>query len=370
MRPAHRVFLVAATIGCVLTATARVGHVQTPSGFAARLAQLSEPGGYFDTDNLISNEKSYLHVVPSLREARLDGGAYIGVGPDQNFSYIAQTRPSIAFIVDIRRDNLLLHLLFKALFQLSTTRVDYLSLLIGRPPPARLDGWTGADIEKIVEYLDGATVVPAEEVAALRARVTSTIHGYGVPLSPLDLSTIDRFHRTFIEHGLSLKFESTGRTPRSYYPTLRELLLETDRKGQKWSYAASESDFQFVRGLEQRDLVVPVVGNLAGPTALVNIGRLMDERGDRLGAFYASNVEFYLSNDGTFPIFITNLAKLPHTNRSLIIRSVFAGGASASVRPEPGYFSVSMVQGVDALLEGVAGKTIRGYRDLIQSGRP
>ena len=95
----------------LLCGTVQVGHVQAPATFAARIAQLSEPGGYFDTDNLISNERSYLHVAPALRNPSLRGGAYVGVGPDQNFSYIAQIRPSIAFIVDLRRDNLLLHLL-------------------------------------------------------------------------------------------------------------------------------------------------------------------------------------------------------------------------------------------------------------------
>ena len=74
--------------------------------FAALVERLSESGGYFDTDNLISNESSYLHVMGALREIGVRGGAYIGVGPDQNFSYIARIRPSIAFIIDIRRDNL------------------------------------------------------------------------------------------------------------------------------------------------------------------------------------------------------------------------------------------------------------------------
>src|SRR5215207_7700196 len=82
------------------------------SAFAALVARLSEPGGYFDTDNLISNESSYLHAVGRLRALRGAGptGAYVGVGPDQNFSYIAAARPKVAFIVDIRRDNLLQHL--------------------------------------------------------------------------------------------------------------------------------------------------------------------------------------------------------------------------------------------------------------------
>ena len=75
--------------------------------FAGLVERISEPGGYFDTDNLISNERSYLHVVPDLREAGVAGGAYLGVGPEQNFSYIAAIDPEIAFIVDIRRDNAL-----------------------------------------------------------------------------------------------------------------------------------------------------------------------------------------------------------------------------------------------------------------------
>src|SRR5438105_14177701 len=75
------------------------------SPFAQQIAALSEPAGYFDTDNLISNESSYLQVVPELRRAGISGGAYIGVGPDQNFTYIAEVRPAVAFIVDLRRDD-------------------------------------------------------------------------------------------------------------------------------------------------------------------------------------------------------------------------------------------------------------------------
>src|SRR5262245_8194151 len=77
--------------------------VQTPplaaGSFAADIARLSEPEGFFDTDNLISNERSYLEVVPALVKGGVSGGAYIGVGPDQNFSYIARIRPAVAYII-------------------------------------------------------------------------------------------------------------------------------------------------------------------------------------------------------------------------------------------------------------------------------
>src|SRR5919201_155650 len=92
------------------------------STFARLVAQLSEPGGYFDSDNLMSNEASYLHVLGRMRALGVSGGAYLGVGPDQNFSYMAQVRPRIAFIIDIRRDNLLEHLLLKALFAQARNR--------------------------------------------------------------------------------------------------------------------------------------------------------------------------------------------------------------------------------------------------------
>src|SRR5262245_38105805 len=91
--------------------------------FAEIIEKFSEPNGYFDTDNLISNESSYLHVLGKMRQMKISGGAYLGVGPDQSFSYIAQIRPEIVFIVDIRRDNLLQHFLFKSLFQLSHNRM-------------------------------------------------------------------------------------------------------------------------------------------------------------------------------------------------------------------------------------------------------
>lgn len=326
--------------------------------FGSQIAALSEPGGYFDTDNLISNERSYLEVIPQLRHAGLKGGAYVGVGPDQNFSYIAAVRPSIAFIIDVRRDNMLLHLLFKALFQIARTRVEYLALLLGRPVPSSLDRWREASVEEIVRYIDSAR--PESPASDARTRLAAVIGGLGVPLSRGDLATIDRFHRRFIEAGLDLRFQSTGRRPQLSYPTYRELILAKAPDGTSANYLAAEESFQVVKTLQSRDLVVPVVGNLSGPSALAAIGRLMEQRGDRLTAFYASNVEFYLFGEGSFPEFAANLKRVPHTNRSLIIRSVFGrystyGGGSAS-----------QTQRVAAMLDAVRHGRIRSYRDLIE----
>src|SRR6185436_4501948 len=103
-----------------------------------------------------SNEDSYLHPVGFLRKLGFSGGAYIGVGPDQNFSYIAAVRPHIAFIVDVRRDNLLHHLLLKAAFALARNRVEYLCVLFGKTPPADTTGWGARDIVAVLAFVDGA----------------------------------------------------------------------------------------------------------------------------------------------------------------------------------------------------------------------
>jgi hypothetical protein len=148
MRPAIRYAASSAVLAVALISGALYGIAQpTAQSFASRVERLSEDGGDFDTDNLISNEQSYLDVIPALKTSGVSGGAYVGVGPDQNFSYIAQIRPAIAFIVDIRRDNLLLHLLFKALFASARNRAEYVSLLTGRPAPEGLETWRDASLE-------------------------------------------------------------------------------------------------------------------------------------------------------------------------------------------------------------------------------
>ena len=309
---------------------------QPRTTFAAEIASLSEPGGYFDTDNLISNERSYLGVLPELEKRSVHGGVYIGVGPDQNFSYIAHVKPSIAFILDIRRDNLLLHLLFKALFDQTHTRIEYLALLFGRPAPADVSTWRDAPISRLAEYIRRSHPEP-KFVDDLRARLDRVVKGFGVPLTAQDVATIDRFHRRFIADGLDLQFHTNGRAPQFYYPTYEELLLETDGNGRQRNYLASEEAFQFVKSLEDRDRVIPVTGNLSGPSALVGIGRTMTERGETLSAFYASNVEFYLEREGSYLRFVSNLGRLPHTNRSVIIRSIFnrgmGSGSSSVIKP-------------------------------------
>jgi len=290
------------------------------------------------------------------------GGAYVGVGPDQNFSYIARIRPRIAIIIDIRRDNMLQHLLFKALFARARNRAEYLALLLGRPSQAAGAQATSQSVDALVAFLDSLRVTPAS-VRAARDLVRTTVTTFGVPLSTADLATIERFHSEFIDAGLALRFTSTGRAPQPYYPTLRQLILEHDLNGNPASYLARESDFQFLKLLQQRNLIVPVVGDLAGTRAMPAIGKLLQQRGDKLAAFYVSNAEDYVMRGGGFVQYARSVLSFPRDARSVFIRSYFGGGRS---HPEnrPGYYSTQLLQKVDDFAADMAGNGYMSYRDL------
>src|SRR5437867_1668705 len=98
----------------------------------------SEEDGVFRSDNLLSNETSFQYIIPTLMKTAKQGRVYMGVGPEQNFTYIAALKPAMAIIIDIRHGNLDVHLMYKALFELSRDRSDFVARLFSRKPARRL----------------------------------------------------------------------------------------------------------------------------------------------------------------------------------------------------------------------------------------
>jgi len=338
------------------------------SAFAAAVRRLSEPDGYFDTDNLISNESSYLHVVPRLQAMGVRGGAFVGVGPDQGYSYIAAIRPRIAYMVDVRRDNLVQHLMFKGLFAQAANRVEYLCLWLGRRPPPALASWDDRSLEAIVRYVDSA---PRDDALVRRTReaLVRQAEETGIPLSADDRATLRRFHDAFVRLGLGLRFTSLGRSPRDYYPTLRDLIVARDREQAQRSYLAREEDWRFLKQLHAANLVVPVVGNLAGTRALAGIAREVRADGATVSALYTSNVEYYLWGDDSFRAFATNVAALPRDARSVIIRSYFGRNfGDAHPLAVPGFFSVQLLQPMDDFVTRWRAGGWPSYRALVTLG--
>jgi hypothetical protein len=340
------------------------------SSFAALVARLSETGGVFDSDNIISNEASYLQIASQLTKTGVHGGVYIGVGPDQNFSYIALIRPSIAFMLDIRRDNMLEHLLFKALFEMSHNRMEYLCLLFGKPVPADINAWTGRQVGFIIAYLN-QTRTDSQAVAAVRKASNERIAKFGVALDAHDRQMIDRYRAEFIADGLDTRYSSLGRNNRMDYPTFGQLMLATDRAGRQISFLADEDAFQFVRSMQIANRIIPVVGNVAGDKAVKAIGQYASEHSLNVSAFYLSNVEQYLlTRDGGFDMYARNVKALPHDSTSVIIRSYFGrfGRTHPLFVPGVSNISTSMIEPIDTFLRAFAAGEIRTYPDLVFNG--
>jgi hypothetical protein len=360
-----RAIVVAVFVAGCTPARGQLPPALSDSAFAALVSRFSEPPGYFDTDNLISNEDSYLHPLTTLERVGVSGGVYVGVGPDQNFSYIAAVRPHAAVIVDIRRDNMLEHLLFKSIFAQAGNRAEYLALLFGKPAPAAT--WRDSSIESILAWVRRAPATEAER-ARVRAKVVEGARRSGIPLTDVDVETIRRFHDEFIAQGPALRFTSYGRAPSYGYPDFAQLATERDRAGRQRGYLASESAFQFVKGLEDRNLLIPVVGNFAGAKAFDAVAKWMTANGEKLSALYASNVEQYLFRDGTFAAFAANAGRLPRDARSVIIRSCFNFCRAYHPDAVSGYYSVQMTQLVDSFAALSRSGRLTGYGNLISLG--
>ena len=330
--------------------------------FGRYIEQWSEPEGYFDSDNFISNETSYLHVIGQLRRQVKPGGIYLGVGPDQNFSYIVHTRPMLAIITDIRRQNMLEHLWYKALFALASNRVEYLSILTSREPP-RLR--TDASLEEILRAVRTARTSDAVYRKNLSAIQTLLVNKYGLKLSASDMAKIDYIHRTFWEHGLELRFSSIGRGNALNYPTFEEMLLETDRQGQLQGYLSTEGLFQQLRKFQAENRLIPIVGNFSGPSALKNVGAFLTTNGLQVSQFYTSNVEFYLFGTSEWRRFVANLRSLPLTDDAIFIRSYFGNGRR---HPQnvPGHRPTSLIKPIAPFLTDYVAGRLSEYWDIVK----
>jgi hypothetical protein len=319
------------------------GRTSVPSAlsdadFWSLSARLSEPDGEFvsrsgSPDNLLSNENAISSVAAELAARVKPGGIYLGVGPEQNFTYIAAMRPRLAFIVDIRRGNLDLHLLYKALFGLSATRGEFVERLFNRRPlPASTAKTTAAELMEASQR--AAPVAEAAfraNLAAVDAYLTRT---RALPLGEGDLSGIEYVYRHFYRFGPDINYTSSINGGYGSFNSYGMIQSRTDGSGVGRTYLASDASFAYVKEMEAANLIVPVVGNFAGPKALRAIGAYLKEHGAVVTAFYVSNVEMYLRPNGVWPAFCANAASLPANSESVFIRPGRGSAWFASIAAE------------------------------------
>jgi len=339
----------------------------TDAEFWKLVSDCSEPDRSFISDNYVSNERSYQQVLADLAAGRKPASGYIGVGPEQNFTYILSLQPKIAFVVDIRRQNLIEHLMYKALFELSANRAEFLSKLFSRKP---LDS-VGENASLAVMFEALANQPPdiplfRLNLEAIQDHLTQ-VHGFR--LSDGDLASLQKIFQAFRDGGFDLTYNGPGRTP-GPMPSFAEVMMQTDREGVNRGFLATEENFQYLRELQRKNLLIPVVGDFAGPQALKSVGGYLRDHGATVTAFYTSNVEQYLFMNDVWKGFYSNVATLPVNSKSVFVRGLIrtpAGAYSSSpVLPitshyETGLFSIADL--ADAFKAGM----VRSYEDIVKN---
>src|SRR5258708_1016437 len=345
--------------------------------------EFSEPWGVFRSENFVSNETSFQWIIPELVRTVGPGGVYLGVAPDQNFTYIVNVKPSIAFIVDIRRQNAGQHLLYKALIEMCDTRAEFLSMLFARRP------LKGVATDAPVHQLFDALANSPPDSAVFRANLSTikewlTVH-HGFALSDSEKTSLDCVYGAFFTQGpaLSYNYASECRNPFAGYrggtagmggrgfgnmPSFLGLMTETDSAGVNRSYLASENNYRALKEMEERNLIVPLTGNFAGDKALRSVGQWTREHGAVVTTFYVSNVEQYLfMQPGDAARFYANVSTLPLDSSSTFVRSASVrmfGMSEVSLRQQSG-FSAQLLSSVSEILKAFETGTITRYTQVI-----
>jgi hypothetical protein len=247
--------------------------------FWRMVSEMSEPGGFFRSDNFVSNETTFQYVIPELKRTTSPGGVYVGVGPDQNFTYIVALRPRISFIVDIRRQNMLQHLMYKAAMELAGDRADFLSRLFSRVrPPGLFDSSSATTLLQAYTAAPPDTALYRRNLKAIKDHLLERHH---FTLGVDDLASIDYVYDAFFGAGpeLTYSFSTTRQGRPSFFgrrmPTYAELMVENDGQGAQRSYLASEENYRALRELQVNNLIVPLVGDFAGDRALRAVGKYL-----------------------------------------------------------------------------------------------
>jgi hypothetical protein len=205
-------------------------------------------------------------------------------------------------------------------------------------------------------------------MAVVRDHLLST-HGFA--LSEEDLLSLEYVFGAFFTAGPHLTY-SFGQGRYAFggvgMPTYGYLQTESDGRGVRRGYMASEANYRTLRDLQKRNLIVPLVGNFAGDKALRNVARYLRDRGATVSLFYTSNVEQYLFQQGDeWSRFYGNVATLPLTEASTFIRSV--SNRRWVVSQNPNSRSAQLVSSMRETVEAYRDGRLQTYFDVVNMSR-
>jgi hypothetical protein len=338
-------------------------------GFWQLITDFSEPGGSFQSENFLSNENAFQTLIPELKATLPAGGVYLGVGPEQNFTYIVALRPRLAFIIDIRRGNLMEQLLYKSFVEMSSTRAEFLSRLFARKRPADL----AANVKVDALFVAFENVPQSEDLFKenLQAAKDRLVKDHKFALSAEDFKSLEFVYSAFYRGGpaLNYSFSPTGAGGFGVgFPSYVDLMTETDGQGEQRSYLATEENFRVLREYERNNAIVPVVGDFGGDKTLRAVGDYVRAHGATVTAFYTSNVEQYLFREPyAWRKFLQNVATFPFDAKSTFIRSISNRGFPFTQfrRISPAARASTALSPMAEVVKAFNAGRVHGYDDVV-----
>jgi hypothetical protein len=217
-----------------------------------------------DKHYLVSNERRLDLYRPDVDDL---GGAYVGVGTDQNYIMAGFVKPSLVVIVDFDQAVVDLHAVHGA-------------LVVAAPDAeAFLRSWSSEGQADALAILDAAVVNPARR---------RTLHELYLTARPDVERRFRELRKRYAELGIRAWLEDPEQ-----YDTVRELF--------------------------ERDRVVAIRGDFTRPGVLRDIATTLEQHGQIVRVLYLSNVEQYVAYRSAWK---ENMLALPLDERSLVLRTL------------------------------------------------
>jgi hypothetical protein len=212
----------------------------------------------------ISNEHSHFLWQPRLAGR---GGAFLGVGTDQNYLLAGWARPELLLLVDFDGAVVDLHGAYRAAFAAAATPAEFLALW-GKDGRAALEA-----------AIDAAHADPDERAAVRRAARVAR----------------------------GLVYKRLARTQREYaargVPT----------------FLSDPAQYEHLRALWAGGRVFAIRGDLTGDRTLVDLAAALERAEIPIGALYLSNAEQYFDYG---PAFRRNILRLPVQADAVVLRTL------------------------------------------------
>jgi hypothetical protein len=243
------------------------------------------------------------------------------------------------------------------------------------PAPRRIqsEALPAAEFARLVrEMSEEGGHFPSDNFTSNESSYLTVVNKLQLPLSETDQANLEYVYQSFRTDGLEIGFRMGPRRDSGSgfrgggfgpFPSLRELLAQRDLTGKQCGFLAGREDYEFVRDLHRKNLIIPVVGDFSGKKALRAVGDFLRMNGYTVTAFYTSNVEMILFRNDLFTAFVGNVRKLPINDRSLFIRAAFARYPHpANV---PGYGTFTLLQQIPVFLRDFDEGRYQNYTDLL-----